>query len=424
MTNRELIRSVFLTAGLAATALGGPLNPPNGPITSTYKTLTEVEPRTAINADNTPGDADSVFKITAPGSYYLTAGFFATPGKHGIEIDASNITIDLNGFRIGGQNGSLDGIHITGAEFGITIRGGVIFTVGGDGIDGVDSSAMRVEDVTVLNSGGQGIVVGVANEIFRCTVATNGSHGINTGDTCTVAGSVARGNGGVGIDVDDNSTITGCTAAENDGHGISLNTNGRIAGSTSLLNGQDGIRGDTGTTYSDCAARQNTGYGIHTGNGFATLSGCTAQSNTLDGFYTAERSTLVNCSAGGNTQSGFFLLHGNVVKNCSAAFNGTRGVTIDGGSNLVSESNFTQNGSSGIGILSNVGNRIESNNCSFNAFGIFINAASNSNLVVKNSCKSNSTLNFSIPATNDYGAILVSPGAAFTSSNSWANFEF
>jgi len=50
----------------------GDLNPPPGPVASTMKTLSEVEPRIAVNSINTPGDADSLFKITQPGSYYLT----------------------------------------------------------------------------------------------------------------------------------------------------------------------------------------------------------------------------------------------------------------------------------------------------------------------------------------------------------------
>ncbi len=57
----------------------------------------EVEPRTAINAANTPGDARSVFKITQPGSYYLTANPVDVSGKHGILVTVPGVSIDLAG---------------------------------------------------------------------------------------------------------------------------------------------------------------------------------------------------------------------------------------------------------------------------------------------------------------------------------------
>src|SRR3989304_4869431 len=68
----------------------GDLNPPPGPITPTQ--------RTPIGANTTPGDADSLFMITQPGSYYLTGNIIGVSGKFGIEINASGVTLDLMGF--------------------------------------------------------------------------------------------------------------------------------------------------------------------------------------------------------------------------------------------------------------------------------------------------------------------------------------
>ena len=72
MTNRLVVPSLIVGACVVAAAtmvsFAGPLDPPAGPVASTYKTLTEVEPRIAINATNTPGDADSIYKVTQPGS--------------------------------------------------------------------------------------------------------------------------------------------------------------------------------------------------------------------------------------------------------------------------------------------------------------------------------------------------------------------
>ena len=47
----------------------GPLTPPGAPA-PTMKSLDQVEPRIAVNSTNTPGGADSLYKITQPGSYY------------------------------------------------------------------------------------------------------------------------------------------------------------------------------------------------------------------------------------------------------------------------------------------------------------------------------------------------------------------
>ena len=100
-----------LALGGALVALAGPLSPPGGPVASTGKTLTEVEPRIAVNATNTPGTATSLFKITQPGSYYLTGNITGVSGKNGIEIAASGVSLDLTGFDLSGVPGSLDGVN-------------------------------------------------------------------------------------------------------------------------------------------------------------------------------------------------------------------------------------------------------------------------------------------------------------------------
>src|SRR5438552_15661460 len=90
---------LLLLAGLAApmSIWAGNLTPPAGPIAPTMKTLTEVEPRTAVNSANTPGDADSLYKITQPGAYYLAGNVQGVAAKNGIKIAASGATLALNG---------------------------------------------------------------------------------------------------------------------------------------------------------------------------------------------------------------------------------------------------------------------------------------------------------------------------------------
>ena len=160
------LASAGLVASTALLTVAGPLSPPAGPVASTYKTLTEVEPRTPISLATTPGDADSLFKITQPGSYYLTGNITGVAGRHGIEIAASGVTLDLNGFALRGVVGSFDavtaGLH--GLE-NIAVVNGTVKDWGGDGIDLASNPATicRVERVLAKDNTGTGISAGIAS---------------------------------------------------------------------------------------------------------------------------------------------------------------------------------------------------------------------------------------------------------------------
>ena len=73
MSRSRLITAAALTLSAAGLLFAGPLDPPVGPITPTFKTLTEVEPRIAINATNTPGDLNNLFTHDAyRGDYQIS----------------------------------------------------------------------------------------------------------------------------------------------------------------------------------------------------------------------------------------------------------------------------------------------------------------------------------------------------------------
>lgn len=262
ITLARVLASFILWATAAHAA--GPLNPPAGPVASSHKTLTEVEPRIAINTVNTPGDANSVFKISKPGSYYLVGNASGTAGKHGIEIDASGVTIDLNGFELAGVPGMglFDGVHAAVAGLtNIAVVNGSVRDWGKDGINLGDNSATgcRVEGVHARGNLARGIFGGVNSIITRCT-ASGGQTGIYVRSGSIVADCSATANSSFGIATIEGCIVTRCVSYANAGTGFLADIGSVVVGCSALSNALDGIQCST-----SCIIRGN----ICTFNGLA-----------------------------------------------------------------------------------------------------------------------------------------------------------
>ena len=279
MSKATLAAAVVSAALLGSTALltiAGPLSPPAGPVASTYRTLTEVEPRTPISATTTPGDGDSLFRIIQPGSYFLTGNLAGVAGRHGIEIASPNVTIDLGGFTLRGVAGSLDGITATAPGLSrISIRGGSVVGFGGDGID-LDGDEFRIEGVKAAANVGAGIAVGAGAIIVDCAAQGNGAAGILTGTNAVVDRCTASVNGAQGISVSTGSTITASTASENLADGFSTGTGCVVNACIAYYNDGNGFNLATGSVISDCIAEQSQFDGIR------VSSGCLVRFNTSD----------------------------------------------------------------------------------------------------------------------------------------------
>jgi hypothetical protein len=360
--------AIFMTSKLTT---AGPLDPPSGTIAPTYKTLNEVEPRIAINAQNTPGDASSVFKITKPGSYYLTGNVIGVSGKDGIVIAASNVTVDLMGFTLEGVAGSGEGIGSSGTQQGITIRNGVVMNWGATGVDLYlpTTTNSRVEHVH----------------------ARGNESGI-------------RGFGGM--------HFVGCIASGNTTIGIEAGNDAKIEGCTSLENGGDGFACGFGSTVSGSIARNNVGSGFVT-SGDCVFSSCTATLNDTDGFRIT-RSVVNNCRAAGS-ERGFSLsqsaVHDSSAHNCQVGIN----MSSD---SIATNCNLTQCTTAGIQATAS-DNRIENNNAVDCAIGFNITSAGN--LIVRNSASGG--VRYSIAAGNAAGPI-INAAAVGTSLIPTANYDY
>jgi len=216
-TRSTIQRAMALTvcALLAAGAAGGPLAPVAGPVAPTMKTLTEVEPRTAINATNTPGDATSVYKITQPGSYYLTENLAGVAGKASIVIATSGaVKIDLMGFEVTAAAGSFNAIT-SGAAASVDLRNGTFRGFVNTAVLCSSAISGRYQDLTVIGSGAggtHGLLLGPSSIVTNCTVQNVGNIGIGAADNSVVTGCTVTGALGDGISTGENSVVSHCTA--------------------------------------------------------------------------------------------------------------------------------------------------------------------------------------------------------------------
>ena len=364
-----------LTFLIASHGFGqGALNPPPGAPAPTMKSLDQVEPRILMSAINTPGDVASTFIISAPGSYYLTGNFIGEPGKHGISIQANDVTLDLNGFAlISGGGGATRGVNVPALQTGICIRNGNVRGWTGDGIHG-QLATLLVEKLSLTNNTG---AIGLA--------VSNGS---------LVKDCVASGND-IGFKSDDRAQLGNCIATVNN-IGFSC---------TSFV------------TLLDCtASRGNIGISVQSA---CNVLRCSATRNTVDGIEAGSGSTIADCIAGTNSFTGIATDTGSTVRNCTTRANG--GIGISFGPSCHVTGNTCDANNRGISTNSN-GSLIDGNNCTSNPAGGY-NITGNNNLFIRNSAHGN-TPNFSIGIQAAGSIVDMTGGGTITSTSPWANFSY
>jgi len=332
--NKSITLAVALSAAAIFTAAPqGPLTPPGAPA-PTMKTLDQVEPRTPISS--------LPFTITAPGSYYLTANLTGVSGPSGITINASNVSIDLNGFTLQGVPGSSHGIDAQSGIANLSVRNGTVTGWGGTGINlFIPGGIQRIADILAANNGGGGI----------------------TGTNATITNCTARANGSTGIALYGAGVISNCLALSNTGTGMVINEGGVIIASSS---------------------RSNAGTGIQLFGGRCVVTDCAVVDNGVNGI-----------NAGSN----------NLINKCSITLNTGNGVTGDF-SNRIVDNLISRNTVAGVELSATLGagaNHIENNTILENATGLRIGGVGND--VARNVVRRN-TSNYNFAAGNQLSLIL------------------
>jgi parallel beta-helix repeat protein len=404
MNTRPLALSALagLNLFLSAAAFAGPINPPAGPVTSTYKTLGEVEPRTPVQS--LPGSATALYVISQPGSYYLTGNITGVSGKSGIQITSDNVSLDLAGFQLSGVAGSADGITIPPVvlKVNLSISNGSVSGWGGSGIQTGWGRSGRIDNVRAWNNVGSGIVAGPHSIVTDCQAMGNTVYGIQVSDRATVRSCLADENVSDGFHVGTSSNLLQCTATSNGAVGIFANPGANLNACTCNSNTLDGFRIGDSSSLAACTAAGNGATGIYGGFG-VSVTGCTAAGNTSHGIQmNGIGATVSGCTARANAGDGIWVGNGAYVLNCSCQGNGL-GAPVGAGIHALGQ-----------------GNRIDSNTSMGNDIGIKVD--STNNFIARNTVSFNPT-GSTIAANNTCAEWIVTPGAAFVGTDPWANFQ-
>jgi hypothetical protein len=173
------------------------------------------------------------FKIVASGSYFLTSDLFVSSStKDAIDVNVSDVTIDLNGFSIiGPATGTGVGIA-AGAQHLITIRSGEVAGMGFDGMQTGHSS--QITNMRLLKNGNNGIACADACDISHNVSDNNGLNGIVIGIGGHIASNVVQFNNvGIRVGVGNlpaNAVVSDNTANDNPGGGIFVNGGSLVTG--------------------------------------------------------------------------------------------------------------------------------------------------------------------------------------------------
>jgi hypothetical protein len=186
--------------------------------------------------------------ITAAGSYVVTTNIIPTKSTvDAIDVNASRVSINLNGFSIIGP-GSGSGVGINGpTHVNISVTNGTVTKMGSRGI--VIGHNALVKGVNALKNGSDGIAAGNNSEIDDCGANSNAGAGLVCGNDCLIQDDVASANAVDGMYTGTGGTIIRNTASDNTFYGIHSGSN---AGLGKNVMGNNGLGCfDFGTSMGD-----------------------------------------------------------------------------------------------------------------------------------------------------------------------------
>jgi hypothetical protein len=250
------------------------------------------------------------FVINQPGSYQLISNITVPTDGTAIQIDVSNVTLDLNGFTVQCAAGVIaPGINsaTNSSQHNVTVRNGVVHGFGGDGVR-LFGSGNVVMEVKVDGNGLNGVEVVQGSTVERCIVIGNGLSGITASQDCSIRENVCTGNGI---------------------HGVRASQACAVLRNTCNGNGVAGIQGDQGSTLIQNTCSGNSDTGIQ------AAGQCLVQQNNC-----SLNDTGISCTGSNNAVVENACLHNNTGMNLAG-----------GGANYIAQNKLGANGAT----ITNVG---------------------------------------------------------------------
>lgn len=249
-------------------------------------------------------EAGSLYRISKSGNYLLPGSVVGVAGKAGIEIAASNVTIDLGGHALIGVASSLHGVKVASQDasevYNITIRNGSV-TGWSNGIllqedvaGSTTAETALIENIQASYNRGFGIHGGPRAVIRNSTALFNQGVGIYVSGTAENCAST--GNRSYGFLVSEG-TVRGSVASENLSHGFCLNTDSLVKESTATENRGAGFHALSRVTIESCVASKNETWGFYSEFPFFRVTESTASENEAGGIKVLGEAPVVEGNA-------------------------------------------------------------------------------------------------------------------------------
>ncbi|QDU86188.1 hypothetical protein Pla163_33380 [Planctomycetes bacterium Pla163] len=291
------------------------------------------------------------YTATRPGTYVVEGVLRASSAATGITVAGSGVTIDLAGSTLFGESTGTAGILIDPTSTDVTIRNGSLRGWTQAAIQGVGSTGVRVEGVTLAGNAA-GVDLGARADVGDCFAIDNTTFGVRVGEDSKVHGCIVAGNGEDGITSSDLAQtsvrpgvrVAGCVSVSNK-RGAVLGFGSSVDDSILRSNEQEGLMTEAGSrVWGSLAADNSNGFSIgvsssNSNEGFS-IATSTARSNDESGLVCGTTASVRNVASCDNSALGLLSKGGSTIFGCTFVENGSSGIAdwlfgVGGGTQVV-----------------------------------------------------------------------------------------